>query len=312
MNVYIITERLETLGTSVKPLKLLIEPTDTILMVKQKIEMQHQLHPAPEDQQLKTLLSSSEPSVLSNEMTVQEVPNCMSRKQFNDWRLTLINSYRVQGNDIHLFIRNSIDIQEKCRIIKNATPPPLAVVSRDVHFREHLGPFRMCNASSLNGPMISPGRGSCKLWFCYIGFCGYDRTRLRDEDDLSELGDLEGLNYPFCGGLNCSGSPVSPVLEVPCCVAAPLFPVIYPLFCAMSYCSSLSAPGLCLPQYFCCSRSFDDKNNNGGGCYGKDVDRALYYADQGSYSDSEYEAHSITSCFNCCGYSCGELCYCEE
>ena len=308
MNVYIITERLETLGTSVKPLKLLIEPTDTILMVKQKIEMQHQLHPAPEDQQLKTLLSSSEPSVLSNEMTVQEVPNCMSG---NDIRMT--GDYFVaQGTDIHLFIRNTMDIQEKCRIIKNATPPPLAVVSRDVHFREHLGPFRMCNASSLNGPMISPGRGSCKLWFCYIGFCGYDRTRLRDEDDLSELGDLEGLNYPFCGGLNCSGSPVSPVLEIPCCVAAPLFPVIYPLFCAMSYCSSLSAPGLCLPQYFCCSRSFDDKNNNRGGCYGKDVDRALYYADQGSYSDSEYEAHSITSCFNCCGYSCGELCYCEE
>ena len=310
MNVYIITERLETLGTSVKPLKLLIEPTDTILMVKQKIEMQHQLHPAPEDQQLKTLLSSSEPSVLSNEMTVQEVPNCMSG---NDIRMT--GDYFVaQGTDIHLFIRNTMDIQEKCRIIKNATPPPLAVVSRDVHVTEHLGPFRMCIASSVNGPMLCPCRGSCKLWFCYIGFCGYDRTRLRDEDDLSELGDLEGLNYPFCGGLNCSGSPVSPVLEVPCCVAAPLFPVIYPLFCAMSYCSSLSAPGICFPLYFCCGEGiedFDDERLNGGGCYGKDVDKSLYFADQGMCCDSEFQAGSITSCFNCCGYSCGE-CRCED
>ena len=290
MNVYIITERLKTLGTSVKPLKLLIEPTDTILMVKQKIEMQHQLHPAPEDQQLKTLLSSSEPSVLSNEMTVQEVPNCMSG---NDIRMT--GDYFVaQGTDIHLFIRNTMDIQEKCRIIKNATPPPLAVVSRDVHFREHLGPFRMCIASSLNGPMIYPGRGSCKLWFCYIGFCGYDRSRNQ-------------LDYPFCGGLNCSGSPISPVLEVPCCIAAPLFPVIYPLFCAMSYCSSLSAPGICFPLYFCCGyEDFDDDRHNGGGCNGKDVDKSLYFADQGMCCDSEFQAGSITSCFNCCGYSCDE------
>ena len=129
------------------------------------------------------------------------------------------------------------------------------------------------------------------------------------------------MNYPFRGGLNCipqcfrhPGSPrqvkwpISLVLEVPCCIAAPLFPVIYPLFCAMSYCSSLSAPGICLfPLYFCCGyEDIDDDRHNGGGCNGKDVDKSLYFAEQGMCCDSEFQAGSITSCFNCCGYSCGE------
>ena len=152
------------------------------------------------------------------------------------------------------------------------------------------GPFRMCIASSINGPAVC---NICTLWFCYIGFCGYDRTLL-DRAVLTE--------YPFCGGCNpCGVSAGVPVLEVPCCIAAPLFPIVFPLFSLISYCSSLSAPGLCFPPMSA------DGDDCGGGCRGKNANVALYYAETKSLCDSEFEGFSITSVVNCCGDSYGEI-----
>ena len=190
--------------------------------------------------------------------------------------------------------------------------------------------FRLCLATTYHNTSL--WGCCCNIPYFYIAFCGHERTIPRknrfdypreygqhSEYSLRQLNGVDVpfdfLNYPFCGGCNIT-SKKGPVIELPCCIACFLWPIVFPFVWFMSYVSNYCSAGFGYHNYagsFTHSSHCDMNNNVGcccdcehpdmkyywcccGCCIGNDADLAIITTDLLS---GEY--HNITSCFNCCG-----------
>ena len=155
--------------------------------------------------------------------------------------------------------------------------------------------FRCCLATTYYSSIYP--LFSCGIGF-YIGFCGHDRI-IDPPIIIDRFGSVENLpklsprDYPFCGGCNLSVVDESPAIELPCCIACLIWPVVFPFVWSMSYVSNTCSAGFgFLDKYMKCCFGINFCFCCCSCCIGNDAD--------GDTIDTD-NMDDIPSCFNCCG-----------